>query len=281
MGTWGTAISSNDTYEDIFSEFMDLYNEGLEASEITKKIINQSTNLIEDYEDKNNFWFAVAMAQWQCKSLDPDLFKRVKTIIETGEEIKIWEELGADIKDINKRKIVLDKFLEKLSTEKDRPRKRKRKILRDSIFEKGDCLSFRLDNGNYGGAFVLTSEKQTEFGMNMIATTTLNLKEKPTTNDFKKAFVLIRKEEFGLKGYQDREMISWYYAQFFKKSTVEFEVVGNLKVDKEYKFDHDYTGASQWNTIKTNIEINEQIISEKGKPDKKLKLSKLIKKRWF
>lgn len=281
MGTWGTAISSNDTYVDIFSEFMDLYDDGLEPSEISSRIINQNSDLIEDFEDKNNFWFAMAMAQWQCKSLDPDLFNRVKTIIDAGEDIKIWEELGADKKEINKRKKVLDAFLEKLSQEKDKPRKRKRKVLRDSIFQKGDCLTFKLDNDNFGGAFVLTSERQTEYGMNMIAITTLNQIDKPTTDDFKKASVLIRKEQFGFKGYQDREMISWYYAQFFKKSKVNFEVIGNLKVHKDYKFDNDYTGVSQWDAIKTNIEINEQIISERGKSDKKLKLSKLIKKHWL
>ncbi len=145
MGTWGgTAISSNDTYEDIFSEFMDLYDDGLEPSEISTRIINQNSELIEDIEDKNNFWFALAMAQWQCKSLDPDLFERVKTIVETGEDIKIWEELGADKKELNKRKKVLDSFLDKLSQEKDKPRKRKQKVLRDSIFQKGDCLTLRL-----------------------------------------------------------------------------------------------------------------------------------------
>lgn len=281
MGTWGTAISSNDTYEDIFSEFMDLYDDGLEPSEISKKIINQNTDLTEDYEDKNNFWFALAMAQWQCKSLDPDLFQRVKAIIETGEDMKIWEELGADKKVIDKRKKVLDSFLDKLSQEKNKPRKRKRKVLRNSIFQKGDCLTFRLDNGNFGGAFVLTSEKQTEYGMNMIATTTIDQNDKPTIDDFKKASVLIRKEQFGLKGYQDREMISWYYAQFFKRSSVDFELIGNLNVDKDYKFDNDYTGVSQWDAIKTSIDINEQIVSERGKPDKNLKLKKLIKKHWL
>src|SRR3989304_5290235 len=148
---------------------MDLYDDGLEPSEISQRIINQNTELIEDYEDKNNFWFALAMAQWQCKSLDSDIFQRVKTIIETGEDLKIWEELGAYKKEINKRKKVLDSFLDKLSQEKVKPRKRKRKVLRDSIFQKGECLKFRLDNGNFGGAFVLTSEKQTEYGMNLIA----------------------------------------------------------------------------------------------------------------
>ncbi len=111
MGTWGTAISSNNTYADIYSEFIGLYDDGIEPSEISRKIIRDNNELIEDSEDKNDFWFALAMAQWQCKSLDPDLLQRVKIIIESGEDIKIWEQLGADKQDIKKRKKALDSFL--------------------------------------------------------------------------------------------------------------------------------------------------------------------------
>ena len=281
MGTWGTAISSNDTYSDIYSEFIDLYDDGLEPSEISRKIIRDNNELIEDSEDKNNFWFALAMAQWQCKSLDPDILQRVKTIIESGEDIKIWEQLGADKQDIKKRIKSLNSFLNKLSKEKDKPLKRKRKVLRDSIFQQGDCLTFKFGNDNYGGAFVLTSEKQTKYGMNLIAITTINQKDKPTIDTFKKASVLIRKEQFELKGYRDREMISWYYAQFFKKSTVDFEVIGRLKVDKDYIFDKDFTRTSQWDMIKAVVELNDKILLERGEPKKKLKLRKLRKKHWL
>jgi len=36
MGAWGIAISSNDTYADIYGEFFDLYNDGLDIAEIRK-----------------------------------------------------------------------------------------------------------------------------------------------------------------------------------------------------------------------------------------------------
>jgi len=49
---------------------------------------------------------------------------------------------------------LLLKFLEKLKTSKDKPQKRVKKKLYDSIFRKGDCLTYLMDNGNYGGAFV-------------------------------------------------------------------------------------------------------------------------------
>ena len=64
MGTWGTAISSNDTYADIYGSFFDLYNDGLEVAEITKKIIANNQDTISDFGDSNNLWFALAKAQW-------------------------------------------------------------------------------------------------------------------------------------------------------------------------------------------------------------------------
>ena len=51
MGTWGTGLSSNDTFEDIYSEFIGMYNSGLEISEITNSILSDNVDLQNDYED--------------------------------------------------------------------------------------------------------------------------------------------------------------------------------------------------------------------------------------
>ncbi len=276
MGTWGTAISSNDTYKDVYSEFMDLYNDGLEVQEITDIIVKRNSEIIDDPEDGHNFWFAIAMAQWQCKALDNNVFNKVIQIVENDDDIKSWHVLGASRKDIDKRKGVLKAFIEKLSTETPKVKRRKKKILRDSIFLKGDCLVFKLHSGNYGGAFVLASEKQTEYGMNLIATTTLDQKEIPTVEDFKNSYVLIRKIQWSPKHWRDSESISWYYSKFFKKSTINLTVVGNLKVDKEYHLDKDFRSFSQWDNIKETVESNPENIKERGKPDKTLRLKKLI-----
>jgi len=82
MGAWGTAISSNDTYADIYSEFFELYNDGLDVEEISKKLIADNQETIDDTDDSNNFWFALAKAQWECKQLDNDIFARVKNVID-------------------------------------------------------------------------------------------------------------------------------------------------------------------------------------------------------
>lgn len=185
MGSWGTAISSNDTYADIYSDFFDLYNDGLDVVEISNKIIAGNQELINDKDDCNNFWFALAKAQWECKQLDIDILDRVKKIIETGVDLEIWRQLDANEKTIQKRKVVLDKFLADLQTERPKAKSRKKKIIRQPVFEKGDCLTFKLENGNYGGAVVLEAIKDGEYGHNLIATTRINQPNKPTKKTLK------------------------------------------------------------------------------------------------
>ena len=108
MGSWGTAISSNDTYADIYSAFFEEYNNAISVEEITTKLINSNKELLNDASDSNNFWFALAKAQWECKYEDEAVFNKVKAIIETGTDIVLWHELGASSSDLKKRKIALN-----------------------------------------------------------------------------------------------------------------------------------------------------------------------------
>src|SRR5690242_9348648 len=103
MGSWSTAINGNDTFLDIYQAFFDLYNEGLNPTDISKKILADYDEMFSDHEDRNNSLFGLALAQWETKSLDSQLLKRVKEIIETGEDLKLWKELEADEKALAKR----------------------------------------------------------------------------------------------------------------------------------------------------------------------------------
>jgi len=230
MGTWGTAISSNDTYSDIYSDFFDLYNDGLDVSEISKKLIADNQGTINDTDDCNNFWFALAKAQWECKQLDKGIFERVKNVIETGVELEVWRQLDADEKDIKKRKAVLDKFLVDLQTERLKAKPRKKKIIRQPVFEKGDCVTFILENGNYGGAIVLEAIKDTELGLNLIALTRINSKGKPTLKDFENSEILSK----SFANWKNDIEIGWCYAIGLKTDKTEYDVLGKIKVDNNY-----------------------------------------------
>lgn len=126
MGTWNTKINGNDTFQDIYQNFFDLYNQGQNPADISKQIQDNFSEMFKDYEDRNNSLFGLALAQWETKSIDKTIYKQVKEIIETGNDLEVWKGLGADNKTIEKRKKELDKFLTQISTEREKPKRRVR-----------------------------------------------------------------------------------------------------------------------------------------------------------
>lgn len=230
MGTWGTGISSNDTYADVYDEFFELYDEGPSVKEITERLIASNQENINEPDNSNDFWFALAKAQWECKELDPNIFDKVRTIVATGADLEVWRRQDADEKSIAKRKVVLDKFLAQLQTERPKAKSRKKKVIRQPVFEKGDCLTFKLVNGNYGGAVVLEAIRDTEYGYNLIATTKINQPHKPTEKDFESAEVLIMTYD----DWNEKPCVQWYLPVRHKKSAHLIETGCNIKVDINY-----------------------------------------------
>lgn len=231
MGAWGTGISSNDTFADVRGEFFELYDQGQPPSSITANLISAYRETINDPDDANDFWFALALAQWECNELEPELFDRVSNIITSGDDIERWRRLDADEKTIAKRRVALERFLEKLSSKRARARARKKKVIRQPPFGKGDCLTFRLANGNFGGAVVLEAERNTEYGYSLIATTRINQRKKPTKSDFEVAEVLVM--NYG--SWADVPCINWYLPVRHKNIEHLIENVDRLDVGIDYR----------------------------------------------
>lgn len=262
MGAWGTAISSNDTYADIYGEFFDLYNEGLDVAEISKKLIADNQETINDKDDCNNFWFALAKAQWECKQLDKDIFDRVKKVVETGADLEVWRQLDADEKDIKKRKVVLDKFLADLQTERPKAKSRKKKIIRQPAFDKGDCLTFKLENGNYGGAVALEAIKDSEYGHNLIATTRINQPNKLTKKDFENAEVLV----MNYASWDNKPVVQWYLPIRHKQTAHLIEKVDTIDVHINYDIKNSMNGFVSDFDIWVIQVADQQFKSEVTKP---------------
>lgn len=262
MGAWGTAISSNDTYSDIYEEFFELYNNGNDVAEISRKLIADNQETINDTDDSNNFWFALAKAQWECKQLDKEIFNRVKTIVETGADLQIWRQLDADEKEIKKRKVVLDKFLSDLQTERPKAKSRKKKIIRQPVFEKGDCLTFKLENGNYGGAIILEAIKDTENGYNLIATTRINQSTKPTKKDFENADILI----MNYANWDNKPLVQWYLPIRHQQTTHLIEKVDTIDVQIDYDINNSMKGFVADIDIWVIQVADQQFKSEETKP---------------
>ena len=124
MGTWNTKIKGSDSFLDIYQNFFDLYNQGQNPIEVSEKIKEEFAEIFNDSDYRNNGLFGLAFAQWETKSLESTLYKRVKEIIEAGNDLEVWKRLGADDNTIEKRKKELENFLIQISTEKEKSKRR-------------------------------------------------------------------------------------------------------------------------------------------------------------
>jgi hypothetical protein len=279
MGTWGTEIKNNDTTAEIYSIFYDSYNKGQNPINISVKLIEDNQELINNPYDCNNFWFALALAQWETKSLDSKIFERVKNIIESENELQVWKELDADEKDIDTRKIVLEKFLRKLQTDKPKakPRVKATQRIVKPIFEIGDCLTFKYDNGNYGGIVILGVNDDTEHGYNLVAGTRINQSTKPIINDFEKAEILIR----NYASWKNDEVIVWTWPNNFKKLFSDFfELIGKVMVSKKYKTDDNNFGyVADWGLTKLAATLQFEYEKTNSRPTNTITVEELTKKK--
>ena len=177
----------------------------------------------------------MALAQWETMSLDKETLLKVESIVTSCDDLKIWKELDADERTLERRSKQLLSFIEKLNS------KRKRAKLRSSIkikpvFKKGACLTFKLSNGNYGGCVVLEADetKGFEYGRNLVAVTRINSASEPTLNDFNKSEVLI--ENYNPKTLEHaRKQIVWFLPDFYKSRYSNiYWIVGELKIDTTF-----------------------------------------------
>jgi len=175
---------------------------------------------------------------------------------------------------------LLDKFLETLSTEKEKPKARKKKIIRQPYFEKGDCISIKLENNFFGGLIVLEEVRDTELGLNLIVATNIYKNSKPTIADFENAEALFSK----FPNSSNRFNIGWCYKISFRKITEEIEIIGKIKVEINYS-ENDYNSGFYYNGTlgKFRLDIETQLKSRKEniKPNDKNSIKNLTKKnKW-
>lgn len=242
MGTWNVSLSSNDIYADIYYEFFELYNDGHSVEDITNKIISENQEIISSFEDGHEVWFALAKAQWECKGLDMNVMDKVSEIIMSGANVKVWKELGATESDLKKRQAVLSKLLTQLHSERPKAKVRRKKkiVLFDPFFDKGDCLTFQLKNKNFGGAIVLETIKEQEHPhTHLLAVTDINQPREPKIEDFKDSSVLVGLTQ-DVDTTQIVEQLELYWCSSTDDTFIDGKVVKkvcSIEIKKRYSYD--------------------------------------------
>ena len=69
MGAWGVKLYDNDVAEDIQNTYKEKLHEGKSNEEATDEIISDYEYMLEDVDDAQLFWMALADQQWKVGRL--------------------------------------------------------------------------------------------------------------------------------------------------------------------------------------------------------------------
>ena len=158
MSTWGTGIKQSDEFSDVYEEFFELYKDDASATDIYRAIMEEYQS---EFESKDTspmlytVYYALAECLWECGEKDAWLWQKIKEIIETGADLKFWDETGTEPQLKKSRQKQLEKFWCKINSvpaKIKKPKKTAKK--REPTLHKGDVYAYACENG-YRAALVL------------------------------------------------------------------------------------------------------------------------------
>lgn len=237
MGTWNASIFGNDTSLDIKEEFFRRYNLGEEVQDIKNLLL-----LEDDDEDRFNVIFALAHCMWEVGQLDDEFLNKVKNIIVKQEDLRMNEELGADNKFIKQRSKNLEKFLEKISAKKEKPKKRVALPVEvESKYKNGAVMLFQYVDEMWGAIIAVEGKFYDKETYYHYIQTDIRMTNKPTMDDVLKAHII--DPSFHSKEYNSfRDPIFYHFfvnlvsgylkssgtKKFEKYNDYTFEIIGYL-----------------------------------------------------
>jgi hypothetical protein len=226
MGAWGPGIKQNDLFGDVYDTFRVLYYDGLEPKQI-REILERENEVDEDeYAD---FWTAIAYSQWMTRGLEKYVLDKIGEIMESGRGLQLWKDAGD--KEFTKRKKVLDAFYSEIQTKRPTAIKRIKIKPYPPVFEKGNCLTFQLDDNNYGAAVVIEKIdfdplSLSRLGSNRIALTKYKATRKPELKDILASEILYT----SFRKWNEAFNVNTFDAKELGKDLKQIERIGNVDI---------------------------------------------------
>jgi hypothetical protein len=146
MGTWGTALFSDDIACDVRDSYVDFVGDGLTGPEATSALLREWSSSLGDPDVSPVFWLALAATQWRCGRLESHVLQEALKVIDSGSDLAKWE---PDSKDLKKRRVVLEKLRVQLTSPQP-PEKRIPRRFRDTNeWRVGDLVAYRMRSGHF------------------------------------------------------------------------------------------------------------------------------------
>lgn len=139
MAIDGVKILESDLAQDIYNEFMDLYDANIDMCEIKKRIEKWKAQGLDEIEYEI-FSTAYGLALWEVGELLEDQLQEIEKVVQNESLAKLFLEEFGEI-EYEARKKEVQKLLKKISKPKSKIRKRKKyKKISKTMFLKGDLF---------------------------------------------------------------------------------------------------------------------------------------------
>jgi len=245
MGTWGTGVLQDDTVADVIGFAKDHLKRGVTFDDALALVQSHFSELEQDADEGPLLWLAIAQIQWQYDQVDSIVLNRVRKDIDAENGLDGWRD---DPKALSQRKSALARFLTKIEQPNPKPSALPKLVVRRAPYEKGDCLSVRLADGNYTACLVLdVNNADPEQGMNLVAGLDYYEPEPPSKFVFSKRQWL--KKSFG--NWNGQLDVCWYLPIGYRTMRTRISVVDTIKIKwTDRKKSGSYT---RWDNLGTSI----------------------------
>lgn len=143
MGTWSASITGNDTAQDLLDEYKAAFFYYDVPVAVQK--IDQYVRTMFDERDEEEwcaYLYSLAEFMWKKGILTDDIRDRVIEMLDSNFGMTEW--IAAGSSEEKKRRKVLEKFRETITSPQCAPKKIKLDLHMEDIFEDGEYVAFRL-----------------------------------------------------------------------------------------------------------------------------------------
>lgn len=143
MGTWNASINGNDTAQDLMDEYKaaffyyDVPTAILKIDQYVRTMFDES-----DEEEWCAYMYSLAEFMWKKGILTDDIRNRILEMVDSDFGMAEW--IAAGSSEEKKRRKVLEKFKETITSPQCAPKKIKLDLHMEDIFEDGEYVAFQL-----------------------------------------------------------------------------------------------------------------------------------------
>jgi hypothetical protein len=231
VGAWGHGVLDDDFVRNVVGDFKDCLKRGESVDAASAAMLAEYGNVAGDPDDGPLLWLALAHCQWTYGGVSAEVLGHITADLDTGAGLERWADSPADLA---KRRARLIEFVAKVREPNPKPSRMPKLVVRKPVFQPGDCLSIRLDDGRFGAALVLAFDhSQPEYGMNLIGVLDFVGDEPPDKTVFRRRLVGGRRwRRTTLFGGKTAFDVGWYLAYGFRTHREHVTVVGSVPISK-------------------------------------------------